>query len=76
MKLLKRKVKSSIGIQLKVFFCWLINENCLREQQKTGNKQGSAIVIKVKGNTKAKKRFASGLQFEGVVEVVERYCEA
>ena len=60
MELLKRKVKFSIGIQLKSLFCWLINKNPLREQQET-RKRGSAIVITVKGEAKAKKLCASDL---------------
>lgn len=52
-ELLKREVKSSTGIQLKTLPYWLINENCLREQE-TSNKQGSAIVITVKGDAEQK----------------------
>lgn len=76
MDLLKREVESSTGIQPKARPRWLINENCLREQQETGNKRGSAIVITVKGEAKAKKLCASGLRFGGVIRVVERYWEA
>ena len=76
MELLKREVESSTDIQLKALPRWLINENRLREQQETGNKRGSAIVITVKGDAEAKKLCASGLRFGGVVRVVERYWEA
>ncbi len=74
-ELLKREVESSTGIQLKAFSRWLISESRLREQQEAG-KQGSAIVITVKGEVEAKKLCASGLRFGGVVRVVERYWEA
>lgn len=60
MELLKRKVKFSIGIQLKSLFCWLISKNRLREQQET-RKRGSAIVITVQGEVEAKKLCASDL---------------
>ena len=76
MELLKREVESSTGIQLKALPRWLINENRLREQQETGKKRGSAIVITVKGETEVNKLCASGLRFGGVVRVVERYLEA
>ena len=76
MELLKREVESSTGIQLKTLPRWLINENRLREQQETGNKRGSAIVITVKGESKANHLCASGFQFGGIVRVVERYWEA
>ena len=48
MDLLKRKVESSTGMQLKFLPRWLINKNRFREQQGTG-KRGSAITITVKG---------------------------
>ena len=59
MELLKRKVESSTGIQLKSLLWWLINKDRLREQQET-RKRGSVIVITVKGETEAKKLYASG----------------
>ena len=76
MELLKQEVEFSTGIQLKVLPCWLINKSRLREQQETGNKRGSVIVMIVKGETEAKQLCASGLRFGGVVRVVERYWEA
>ena len=76
MELLKREVESSTEIQLKALPRWLINKNRLREQQETGNKRGSAILITVKGEAEAKQLCASGLRFEGVLRVVERYWEA
>lgn len=48
----------------------------MREQQKTGNKQSSAIVVTVKEETKAKKLCALGLHFGGLIRVVEKYGEA
>ncbi len=69
-------MESSTGIQLKTLPRWLISEERLREQQETGNKRGSAIVITVKGETEAKKLCASGLRFGGVIKVVEKYWEA
>ena len=75
MELLKCKVESSIGIQLKSLPRWLINENRLKEQQETG-KQGSAIVITIQGEVEAKRLCASGLRFGGIVRVVKRYWEA
>ena len=74
-ELLKREVESSTGIQLKTLPRWLISESRLKEQQENG-KQGSAIVITVKGETEAKQLCASGLRFGGIVRVVERYWEA
>ena len=53
-ELLKQEVESSTDIQLKTLPRWLINKNRLQEQQKTGNKQGFAIVITVKGKSKAR----------------------
>ena len=76
MELLKREVKSLPRIQLKALSCWLINENRLEKQQETGNKQGSIIVITIKGETKVRQHYISGLRFGGVIKVVERYWEA
>lgn len=76
MELLKREVESSTVIKLKAHPRWLISENRLRKQQKSGNKRGSAIVITVKGEAKAKKLCALGLRFRGLVKVVEKYWEA
>lgn len=73
---LKCKVKLSTNIQLKTLLCWFINENWLREVQKTDNKQGSTIVITVKGVTKTKKRYVSELCFSGLNRVVENYWKA
>ena len=75
-ELLRRKVKSSTGIKLKALPRWLISETRLREQQETGNKRGSAIVITVKEEFEAKQLCASRLRFGGIVRVVERYWEA
>ncbi len=75
MELLKREVESSTGIQLKAHPRWLINQNRLREQQETG-KRGSAIVITVQGETKAKRLCVSGLRFGKVIKIVKRYWEA
>lgn len=72
---MRREVESSTRIQLKTLPRWLINEDRLREQQDDG-KQGSAIVITVRGETEAKHLCASGLRFGGVTRVVERYWEA
>ena len=54
MELLRREAESSTRIQLKTLPPWLINETRLREQQETGNKRGSAIVITVKREVEAK----------------------
>lgn len=75
MKLLKRKIELSIGIQLKTLLCQLINKDQFQKAQTTGNKQGSAIVITVKEETKAKKLFTSGLHFGDLIKVVEKYKE-
>ena len=61
MELLRREVESSTGIQLKTIPRWLISETRLREQQESGQKRGSAIVITVKGESEAKQLCASGL---------------
>lgn len=76
MELLKREVESSTGIELKAHPRWLISGNWLQEQQESGNKRGSAIVITVKGEAEAKKLCASGLRFGGLVKVVEKYWKA
>lgn len=44
----------------------------MKKLQKFDNKRGSAIVITVSGKTEAKKLYTSGLQFGGVVKVVEK----
>lgn len=72
--LLKRKVESSTGIQLKSLPRWLINEDQLREQQHDG-KKGSATVFKIKGQTEAKHLYVSGLRFGAITRVAERYWE-
>lgn len=72
-ELLKQEVKPSTKIKLKAHPRWLIFENRLREQQKSGNKRGSAIVITVKGETEAKKLYAFGLRFGRLVKVIEKY---
>lgn len=41
--------------------------------QITGNEQGSAIVIIVKRETKAKKLYVLGLYFGGLIQVVKKY---
>ena len=76
MGLLKREVESATGIQLKTLPRWLISESGLKEQLEFDNKRGSAIVITVSGESEAKKLFASGLRFGGVVKVVEKYWES
>lgn len=52
---------------------WLISKNRLQKQQKSSYKQGSTIVITVKGESKAKHLCASMLRFGGIVRVIERY---
>ena len=74
--LLKREVESSTGILLKTLPRWLINENRLRKQQKTGNKRGSAIVIMIREESEAKYLCISELWFGGIFRVVERYWGA
>lgn len=54
----------------------LISETCLREQQENNNKQGSAVIITVSGETEAKRRYALGLLFGGIVKIVEKYWES
>ena len=76
MELLQREVESSTGILLKAIPHWLINEDRLKEQQDTGNKRGSAIVITVSNENLAKQLMASGLRFGGVVKKVEKFWEA
>lgn len=76
MELLKREVESSTGIPLQTTPRWLINEECLKEQQKTNNKRGSAIVITVGNENLAKKLIASGLRFGEAVKKVEKFWEA
>ena len=73
MGLLKREVKSSNGILLKVIPHWLINENRLQEQQKTSNKCGSTIIIIISNENVAKQLIASGLQFGEAVKKVEKF---
>ena len=76
MELLKREVESSTGIQLKILPRWSISEDRLREAQTTRSKRGSAIFIRVKGETEAKRLCASGLRFGSLVRVVEKFWEA
>ena len=45
----------------------------MKEQQESNKKQGSLIVITVISKSEAKKLYASGLQFGGVVKMVEKY---
>lgn len=73
MELLRQEVELLTGIQLKALPCWLISEDRLREAKTTGNKWGSAIVIIVKGETKAKKLYTSNQRFDGLIRVVEKY---
>lgn len=75
MKLLKRNVEFSIGIELKTLLCWLINKNRLREQQET-RKRRSVIIIIIKRNVKVKKLCASGLCLWEVIWFVESYWKA
>lgn len=63
MELLKREIELSTGIQLKTFSHWLIIKNQLKKVQTTGNNWGFAIVMTVKGETKAKKLYVLGLRF-------------
>lgn len=51
MKLLKRKVKSATGIQLKPISRWLISESRLKGQQEWKNQRGSTIVITTRDET-------------------------
>ena len=74
-ELLKRKVESSTCIQLKSLSWLFINKDRLKKQQET-EKQGSTIVITVKGKAEVKKLCASGLRFGGAVKVVEKYWDA
>ena len=76
MELLKRKIELAKEIQLKALPRWLISENCLKKQQESNNKQGSVIVITVSSKNEAKKLFASGLQFGGILKIVEKYWES
>ena len=76
MELLRRKVESTTEIQLKTLPRWLISESRLKEKQEFNNKQDSAIVITVSGESEAKKLFASRLRFGGVVKVIEKYWES
>ena len=52
---------------------WFINENRLKEQQKTNNKLGSAIVITMDNKKIAEQLMASSLWFEGAVKKVEKF---
>lgn len=61
LELLKKEVESLTGIPLKTMPCWLINEDCLKEQQDKSNKQGSAIVITVSNEIEAMRLIANGL---------------
>ena len=76
LELLKREVESLTGIPLKTMPQWLINEDCLKEQQETSNKRGSAILITVSSESEAKRLLASGLRFGGAVKKVEKYWDA
>ena len=76
MELLKQEVELSTGIQLKTIPRWLISEDQLRQAQITRNKQCSAIVITIKGETEAKKLCALGLRYGRFTKVVEKYWEA
>ncbi len=76
MGLLKREVESSTGIKLKTLPRWLIGEYRLKEQQETGTKRGSVIVITVKRESEEKQLCASGLRFVEVIRVVEKYWKA
>ena len=75
-KLLKQKVESSMGIQLKTLPRWLISEDRLGQAQITRNKWGSAIVIIEKGESESKKLCASDLRFSVFTRVVEKSWEA
>ena len=75
-ELLKYKIESSMGIQLKILPPQLISENQLREQEETGNQKGFVIVITVKAKTEAKKLYVSGLCFDKLIRVMEKYWEA
>ena len=72
-EMLKQKVELSISIQLKALRCWLISKNRLQEQQKSCNKQGSAIVIIVIEESKTKYLHASRFLYKRIIKVVEKY---
>ena len=55
---------------------WLVKKNRLKKQQEAKNKQWSAIIIIVSNNSKAKKLYANGFCFRGVVKVEEKYWKA
>lgn len=76
LELLRREVKSSTVIPLKTMPCWLINEDCLKEQQDKGNKQRLAIVILVSNKIEAKRLIANGLQFGGAIKNKKKYWDA
>ena len=76
LELLRRKVESSTSILLKTMPRWLINKVRFKEQQDKGNKRGSAIVITVSNEIKAKRLIANGLQLGGAIKKVKRYWDA
>ncbi len=53
-----------------------MSKNCLSQQQKTRNNQGSATVIKIKRESEAKKLFLSDLRLRGIIKMVKKYLEA
>lgn len=58
---------------MKILPRWLIKDNQFKKQQKTGNKQGFAIVITIREKFKTKHLCASELQFEGILRAVKKY---
>lgn len=61
LKLLKREVESSTNISLKTMPHWPVNKDYFKKQQDKSNNQGSAIVITVSNEIKAKWLIANGL---------------
>lgn len=59
LELLKKEVAFSTCISLKTIPCWLINKDCLKEQQNKSNKWGLAIVITISNEIKAKRLIAN-----------------
>ena len=53
-ELFKREIKFLIEILIKTMFYLLINEKCLKKQQKVNQKYKLAIIIIVNGKNKAK----------------------
>lgn len=75
LELLRREVESSTSILLKIMFYWLINKNCLKEQQDKDIKQRSAIVITVSNKIKAKWVITNGLWFREAIKKMKKYWD-